>query len=440
MNEERSSNKTDFNSGRLSDLKKDEKALLVGIYLSSKEKEDCNEHLDELASLCDTYGVDVDQRLPCPLRKFDSASFLGKGKVEEIAKICEERKISIVIFDEEIAPHQQRNLEKAFKNIVIDRTELILGVFEKRAKTREAKIQVEVAQLRYQMPRLRRMWTHLSRQKVGGGGKGGHLKGEGEKQIEIDRLLVRKRVSRLQQELKQIKKQRDIQRVARKRNAVPSFAIIGYTNAGKSTLLNALTKAKAFVEDKLFATLDTTTRKFSLPNGQEILLIDTVGFIRKIPHTLIAAFKSTLEEAVEADILIHLVDVSRSGSENRIKSTEEVLKELKAEENPKILCFNKMDICTDKSEAMRLRLLFPKTIEISALEKTGFDELTEIMINQIALLRKRIKVKIPQSHYSLASELMREGRVISCEYVDNDIILDIEISKNLEKSVEAYLI
>lgn len=426
--------------GRLHHLdEKKNRAILVGVFFSSKEKEVCEESLHELAALCDTYGLEVVKKIPVPLHHFESSTYLGKGKCKEIGSFGEELLADVVIFDEEIYPHQQRNLEKILGRSVIDRTELILGVFAQRARTREAKIQVELAQCRYQLPRLTRLWTHLSRQKTGGG-KGGQLKGEGEKQIEIDKRIVKRKIAELQKELEEVKKHREVQKSKRKRQQIPTFAIIGYTNVGKSTLLNALTHADVLVENKLFATLDTTTRKFSLPNKQEILLIDTVGFIQKIPHSLVAAFKSTLEEALDADILIHLIDVSHRQAKEQAESTMKVLSELgPMKDRPIITCLNKVDLCVDRTSLLFFRLHYPKTIEISALTKEGFDQLFALMIEEISLLRKEVKLKIPQSHYALVSQLMSQGRVISCDYdEENHVLLHIEIPSFLEKEAALF--
>jgi GTP-binding protein HflX len=343
----------------------------------------------------------------------------------------------LILFDDEITPHQQRNLEKFFQRPVIDRTELIIEVFAQRAQTREAKLQIELAKVRYQFPRLKRMWTHLSRQSSGGGA---FVKGEGEKQIEIDRRLLRRRVDRLKKEIEDVAQQRITQRSLRQRRGVPTFAIVGYTNAGKSTLLKALTQADVLVEDKLFATLDTTTRKFELPNHQDILLIDTVGFIRKIPHTLVAAFKSTLEEAVHTDILLHLIDASHPMAESQAEDTMLVLKELGAAEHPMITVLNKVDQCENPAILAKLRLKYKKTVPISALHKTGFEELMDMMMKEISLLRKIIKARIPQSHYALVSELMREGKVVTCEYEENDILIEAEIPSHLEHKVQPFLL
>lgn len=426
--------------GRLHELgDRQNRAILVGAVLGSQFKAQAMEQLEELESLCTTYGMESLSKIACPLRSIDPATFIGKGKVEEIKALASELKADLVVFDDEISPQQQRNLEKEIERPVIDRTELILGVFAQRAHTREARIQISLASCRYQLPRLRRLWTHLSRQRTGGGGgKGGYLKGEGETQIEIDRRILRRQIDRLQEELEEVKKARATQRSFRQRTQIPTFAIIGYTNAGKSTLLNALTKADVLVEDKLFATLDTTTRKFILPNHQEILLIDTVGFIRKIPHHLVAAFKSTLEEAVYADILLHLVDVSNPAAELQAEATFDVLKQLKAEGRPMITVLNKIDRCEDRQRIHRFRIKYPKTVEISATEQTGFDALMEKMMEEIALMRKVVKLRIPQSQYAVVSELMREGKVISCEYEENDICLEVEIPRHLDRKVAAF--
>ncbi len=416
------------------------RALLVAAYTSKEGQKECLDHLEELSRLCDTYGLETVEKLPCSLRKPDAATYLGKGKIDELIAIVQEKAIDVVIFDDEISPNQQRNLEKLFQKAVIDRTELIIEVFAQRAQTREARLQIEMAKVKYQMPRLKRMWTHLSRQAGtgGAGGAGAYLKGEGEKQIELDRRLLKRRVDQLKEEIKAVHAQRHTQRSQRLRTGIPTFAIVGYTNAGKSTLLKALTKADVLVEDKLFATLDTTTRKFALPNRQEILLIDTVGFIRKIPHMLIAAFKSTLEEAVYTDILLHLVDVSHPEAELQAEATMHVLKELNALGRPVITVLNKIDACTETGRIYRMRLKYPKTVSISALNGEGFDQLLEMMSNEVASLRKVFKLRIPQSHYALVSELMREGRVLFCDYQENDILLQVEVPHRLEAKVKEF--
>lgn len=413
------------------------KAILVGTYLETKLKPQCEEQLEELQNLASTYGLETAAKIACPIRSYDAATFVGSGKVQEIKALAEGS--DLVIFDDELSPNQQRNLETILEKSVIDRTELIIGVFAQRARSREARIQVELAKCHYQLPRLKGLWTDLNRQRSGGAGSG-FSKGIGEKQSEVDRRLVRRQIDVLKKELEAVKKQRQTQRRLRERTGIPTFAIIGYTNVGKSTLLRALTDADVLVEDKLFATLDPTTRKYVLPNGQAILLVDTVGFIRKIPHQLVAAFKSTLEEAVHADILLHLIDISNPAAEMQAQATYDVLKELKATDTPILTVLNKVDECKDRTLVHRLRIKYPKTLEISALNNIGFDDLMDAMVREISNLRKRYKLRVPQSHYALVTEVMQEGKVISCEYEENDIVLEVEIPHHLEKKVANFVV
>lgn len=421
---------------------KQKHALLISVYKGNQQREICEEHLEELALLTKTYGVQVSAKVPCPIRKYDAATFVTEGKLQELVDLAHEKKVDMVIFDDEIAPSQQRNLEFSFKLPVMDRTGVILEVFAQRAQTKEARLQIELAKVKYQAPRLKKMWSHLSRQHGGGGGGGGggYLKGEGEKQIEIDRRLLKREIEQLQTELDEVKAVRDLQRASRIKSEIPVFSIIGYTNAGKSTLLNTLTAANVFVEDKLFATLDTTTRKYSLPNNQEILLIDTVGFIRKLPHLLVAAFKSTLEEALHADILIHLVDASHPMAEEQMSTTFEVLKELGAEKKPVITVLNKVDQCKDLAALNRLRLLYPKTIQISALKKEGLDSLQEMMIQELSRQRTIVQLRIPQSEYAKVGQVMRLGNILNQEYEENDVLLRVDLPKQEVGRLKKYII
>lgn len=411
-------------------------ALLIGLYRGSVTKEMCDEYLNELASLAATFGVPVVSKVACPIRRYDSATILASGKLDEIKEEIRTKQPTLVIFDEEITPAQQRNLEKIFKVAVMDRTELILEIFAQRAQTKEAKLQIELAKTKYEFPRLKRLWGHFSRQRM----SGGYLKGEGEKQIEIDRRLLKKKVEKLSKELKEVKKYRGTQRSARERSGIPTFAIIGYTNAGKSTLLNALTEARVFVEDKLFATLDPTTRKFILPNNQPILLTDTVGFIRKLPTALVAAFRSTLEAALQDDVLIHLIDLSHPLAEEQAETTYAVLEEMKVEKGAIITVLNKADLCDNPGKIHRLRLRYPKTVVISALHKTGFAELVKAMMEELAHRRQTVKVKIPQSLYSLVSQIRREGRVVYEEYEEDAVVLKAEVPVSLLHKLESFLI
>lgn len=417
------------------------RAFLISVYKGSDQKILCDEHLKELELLSETYGVDVVGSSPCGIRKYDAATFITEGKLQEMVDKSNEAEAELIILDDEITAAQQRNLEIIFKKPVMDRTGVILEVFAQRAQTKEANLQIELAKVKYQAPRLKRMWSHLSRQAGGGGGGnggGGYTKGEGEKQIEIDRRLLKQKIEVLQNEIAEVRAHRDTQRTQRVRQEIPVFAIVGYTNAGKSTLLNALTDSQVFVEDKLFATLDTTTRKFMLKNNQEILLIDTVGFIRKLPHLLVAAFKSTLEEAIQADILLHLVDVSHYMAEEQAETTYEVLKELGAGNKPIITVLNKVDKCQNKDMIQRMRLKYPKTVLISALNHTGFDDLQEAMVEELSRQRQVVDLRIPQSDYASVSEIMRLGNILHQDYEENDVILKVDLPAALAGKMRKY--
>ncbi len=418
-----------------------EKALLVSVYMGgADQKAVCEEHLKELELLVETYGAHTVHKIPCLLRKYDASTYVSAGKLEEIEKAIEQYKPNVVIFDDEITPSQQRNLQERLKMNVMDRTGVILEVFEQRAQTKEARLQVELANVRYQSPRLKHMWSHLSRQAGTGGASGGmYLKGEGEKQIELDRRMLKDKIKQLQDELDDVRGNRTQQRSARFRSEIPTFAIIGYTNAGKSTLLNSLTDAGVFVEDKLFATLDTTTRKFTLPNNQDVLIIDTVGFIRKLPHLLVAAFKSTLEESIEADILLHLIDASNPSALEQAETTFEVLKELGAKEKPIITVLNKIDALQDRSILQKLRIKYPHTIPISALTKEGFEELIDRMVEELKKQRKVVTLRIPQANYAVVSEVMRLGNVLNRDFEENDVLIKVDLPASLVGKVREYI-
>jgi GTP-binding protein HflX len=417
-----------------------QKALLIATFTMSTDREECHEHLKELSLLVDTYGVDTLYQEGVQLREIDASTFIRSGKLEELVQKARELRADFIVMDDEITPAQQRNLEEAFGMPVMDRTEVILGVFGMRAQTKEAKLQIDLAKKRYELPRLKRLWTHLSRQRGGGGGSsgGGYQKGEGEKQIEIDKRLIKDQIDKLNKEIAEVKLDRETQRIKRKRQEIPSFAIVGYTNAGKSTLLNALTDANVFVEDKLFATLDTTTRKFTLPNNQDILLVDTVGFIRKLPHLLIAAFKSTLEESLESDILLHVIDVNNPLAEEQAQATMEVLKELNADQKPIINILNKVDLCPTSPMITKLKIKYPKNVTLSGLQKSGFDDLFYLMVEEMKALRQFVVLQIPQSDYGVISELRRLGRVLKQEYEENDVIVHVEIPKILLSRYKDY--
>lgn len=410
------------------------RALLIGAYRGGDDKSVCEEHLNELARLAETYGVEPVEQIACPLRKVEVATYFGSGKIEELVQRARALHVQLILLDEEIGPSQQRTLELAFGMTVMDRTELILEVFAVHARTRESKLQIELAQARYQYPRLKRLWTHLSRERGGGY----YLRGAGEKQIEIDRRLLQQRIAQIEQDLVEVRRNRHIQRHRRIRTGIPVFAIVGYTNSGKSTLLNALTGAEVLVEDKLFATLDTTTRKFTLPNRQEILLIDTVGFIRKLPHQLIAAFKSTLEETVYADVLLNLIDASSSNALEQAKAVEGVLHELHAQARPTITILNKVDQVPDVDALGKLRVSYPRTVAISAKEGVGLDQLAQAMMEELWDMRREVNLRIPQEKYHLVTELIDQGEILFQQYIDNDVLLKARIPTTLLAKYEAF--
>jgi GTP-binding protein HflX len=340
--------------------KKSERAFLVGVELKSHSAWDVADSLDELAELATTAGVAVVgqgiQRLEAP----HSGTFIGAGKAEEFAKAAKEANADTVLFDEELSGAQARNLEEIFSAKVIDRTALILDIFAQRARTREGKLQVELAQLQYLMPRLTRYWTHLSRQR----GSTGSIGGEGESQLEADRRKTQERIEKIRHELTTVRRQRSTQREGRQRHQWPLASIVGYTNAGKSTLLNTLTGAEVLAEDMLFATLDPTTRRLRLPSNQNVLLSDTVGFIRKLPHGLVEAFKATLEEVVEADLLIHVVDTSHPNAPQQMEAVNAVLSEIGAQEKPTLMVFNKIDKAGAAELAAMYCQQFPKAVAV----------------------------------------------------------------------------
>lgn len=355
-----------------------EKVVLVGVIFPRQDKRLVFDHLEELKLLCKTAGGEVVKVFVQELKQPNPAFLIGKGKAEEIAQFVQENNISAIIFDDELTPTQVRNLENLAKCKVLDRSAVILDIFASHARTREAKTQVELAQYEYFLPRLTRQWTHLSKQ-FGGIG----TKGPGETQIETDRRIIKRKITTLQHKLKEIDTQRSTQR--KHREKFFKVVLTGYTNAGKSTLLNLLTDANVLVEDKLFATLDSTTRLVRTKNGFEFLLSDTVGFIRKLPHNLIASFRSTLIEIVYADLILHVVDASHPNKEEQIQVVEDTLREIKADKNKSLLVFNKIDLIQNKEELELLSMKYPDAVFISAergINISGLIEKIEKIIEQ----------------------------------------------------------
>src|SRR5689334_9535805 len=341
-----------------------ERALLIGLEQQGVSKWDLQDSLEELAELANSAGAEVVDTVTQKLQKPTAPYYIGKGKAESLKPALQDRQVTSVIFDDELSPAQGRNLENLLSRKVLDRTQLILDIFAQRARSREGRLQIELAQLQYLLPRLTRMWHHLSRQTGGIG-----TRGPGETQLEVDRRRVQERIARLERELEGVRKVRSVQRQGRKRHQWPVAAVVGYTNAGKSTLLNLMTGADVLAVDKLFATLDPTTRSFSLPNKQRVLLTDTVGFLRKLPHTLIESFKATLEEVSEADLLIHVVDLNHPRVDEQMAAVDSVIKELDAFGKQTLIVFNKIDLLENPELASIYCRRFPGSVAISA--KTG---------------------------------------------------------------------
>lgn len=389
-----------------------ERALLVGAQDHLTSLTEARDHLAELSDLVDSMGVGVIGSELVTLREPHPKYFIGSGKAEEITEELKRLEADCLVFDFELSPSQQRNWEQLTKLCVIDRQEVILDIFASRASTKEAVLQVELARMQYALPRLTRAWSHLSRQR--GGAKG--TRGEGEQQIEVDRRIVQKKIATYQKELKEVRKHRETQRKNRGKNLIPQAAIVGYTNAGKSSLLNALTGAGVLVEDKLFATLDPTTRKVTLPNKQDLLLTDTVGFIRKLPHALVEAFKATLEEAVLADFLIHVVDVTSPQIEENWNTTLSVLEELGAHDKPMITVFNKVDLDVNPVMRVRLKNIYPGCVFVSAHTKEGFEELSNLLINMATGALEIINLRIPPHRHDIIAMAYEKGNVLHIDY------------------------
>lgn len=397
-----------------------ERVFLIGVELKSADTSSLRESLDELAELATSAGGEVigegTQKLETP----NAATYIGKGKAGEFAKFCAEHNVDTVIFDDELSPAQTRNLEKIFEIKILDRTALILDIFSQRARTREGKLQIELAQLQHLLPRLTRFWGHLSRQKGGIGMRGG----EGESQLEADRRKVSERIDRLERDLDAVRRQRETQRAGRQRNQWPLASIVGYTNAGKSTLLNKLTGAEVLAKDILFATLDPTTRRLRLPTNQNILLTDTVGFIKKLPHGLVEAFKATLEEVVQADLLLHVVDVSHPQADEQIAAVNAVLNEIGAGDKPTMMVFNKVDQLDGGSPEYngagtltRLHELYPNSVAISAKTGAGVEELLSEISSQIRPERELLELRIPHEAAAAIARLHKVGQVLERRYL-----------------------
>lgn len=419
----------------VTERKKDQKtqALLIGVEFPNQEDE--NILLDELAELVKTVGIEVVAKKCISIKAPQARYLMGTGKAEEIFELLEALECDMLIFDNELTPAQQRNWEVLTNVPVADRQAVILEIFSQRARTKEAVLQVELAQQEYFLPRLKRAWTHLSRQKGGGA----MARGMGEKQIEVDSRIVRDRIAKLKRELKEVIKQRATQRRQRQRVPLPTAAIVGYTNAGKSSLLNALTDSDVLAEDKLFATLDPTTKRLKLPNGQILLVTDTVGFVRKLPHNLVDAFKATLEETLHADFLIHVADITSKDLEQHIRTTTQVMRELGAQDKKVLMVFNKVDAIEDNAPLInRLQLHHEGAIFVSALTNEGIPALLREIEVYLETLASFMQLLIPHDRYDLINKLHKMGAVKTERAEEEGVYVTGNIPRRLLKEVEAF--
>lgn len=397
-----------------------ERSFLVGVILPERETDEkgssfwsvTEETLEELGKLAEAAGTEVVGEMVQRRSRIDSATYIGSGKVQELRGMVEKTEADVVIFDNDLAPGQTRNLEKELNVKVLDRTELILDIFARRAQTKEARLAVELAQLEYSLPRLKRMWTHLSRQKKGVG-----LRGPGETQLEVDRRLAQKRIADLKVELAEVQKRKE--REVASRNQTRTVSLIGYTNAGKSTLMNALTGSDVFVKDQLFATLDTRTRRWFLPGWGPILLSDTVGFVRNLPHHLVASFRATLEEARRADLLLHVADGSNPMVLFQIQAAYEVLEQIGIHQKETLLVINKIDQMKDEYQLQTIRNHYPEALGISAATGVGLEELAQAVSDHLSRDFPTIDVEMEASNGKLMAYLSNYGEIFSREFTED---------------------
>lgn len=400
------------------------------------------EALEELSRLLDTLGIDAEERYSVQIRQSNPRLLIGSGKADEIIKYSQEHEVDYIVFDDELTPSQQRNWERSSGISTMDRHQVILDIFGKRARTREARLQVELAQMEYQLPRLTRAWTHLSRQR--GGTRG--TRGEGEKQIEYDKRMITERITKLRRELERVEKQRATRRKRRRDVPVPTAAIVGYTNAGKSSLLRALTDAEVQIENKLFATLDPTTRRVALPDSREVLLTDTVGFIRKLPHDLVDAFHSTLEEAVLADFLIHVVDGSSPEAVAFYHETNRVLEELGAGDKPVITLLNKSDRVTDDHRLEALISAINRVdgerpiVRFSAKNGLGTEELLREIQTLVQTFHPEREYLLPHDRHDLVAHLHRNGVILTEEYHNEGVHIRASVPESAHAAVAEYAV
>lgn len=420
-----------------------ENALLIGAYFRREDAAETADLMEELKELVGTLGIGIADAVMPFVREPSSRHLMGSGKAAELMAHAKALGCDCIIFDNELSPAQQRAWEEESGMCVIDRQEVILDIFNLRARTREARLQVALARMEYSMPRLTRMWAHLDRQRgaggTGGGGDGA-ARGMGESQLEIDRRLALKRVDKLKADLAEVRKQRDTQRKERSRVPVPHGAIVGYTNAGKSSLLNTLTKSDVLAENKLFATLDTSTRRMEMPDGQQVLLTDTVGFVRKLPHDLVQSFRATLEEAALADFLIHVVDASHASAETFLETTTTVLDEIGAGGKKTILAFNKIDLITDPERVQELEHRHPDAVMISIKTGAGMETLLD-RIHQMVFDRVvRLDLRLPMNRLDLLALAHEEGKVLHEDFGPEAAVVQCVVPKRIASRFEKFKI
>jgi GTPase len=410
-----------------------EKACLVGCYSSSRGRERAEESLAELEALAEAAGARVLARLLQERPSPDPATFVGKGKVEELRTLVETLALDLIVFDDELSPGQQRNLENRTECKILDRTQLILDIFSRRARTREGKLQVELAQLNYLLPRLVGKGTMLSRLGAGIG-----TRGPGETRLEMDRRRIRSRLALLRREIDRVGLHRRQQRSKRQGIPVPVVALVGYTNAGKTTLFNALTQAGALESRQLFSTLDPLLRRVTLPNRLEMVLSDTVGFVRKLPHDIVAAFRATLEEVREADLLLHVIDVSSANWKEQASAVEEVLRELTAQNKPTTDVYNKADLLPAGTNPAGL----PGTRGVLVSARTGFGlrELEDLIASQLESFTMRLELKVPYDRAALLSRLHDQGQIRAKSFEKDGILLEVEVPRSAVRSLREYVV
>jgi GTPase len=396
---------------QLIDRERRERIVLVGVAIPPRTIDDAEAGLDELAALVDTAGADETARIVQRRDQPDLTWFVGKGKAEELRTVSETVDADTVVFDTELSPAQSRNLEKLLGRTAIDRTAVILDIFAQNAKSSAGKAQVELAQLRYWLPRLKGKGDALSQQAGSAGGGLGARRGPGETKLEVDRRRVRERIARLEQQLRDHEKVRQVQRKGRRRNRTAAVTLVGYTNAGKSTLLNQLTQAGVLVEDRLFSTLDPTTRRLDLPGGEVVLLSDTVGFVRQLPHALVEAFKSTLDEVAESDVLVHVVDASSADPEGNIAAVQAVLHDIGADHVPQVMVFNKTDVAWPERVDWLLDRYAP-ACAVSAVTGDGVESFLTLLGDQIRSLTMVTELVVPYDRGDVLAALHREGEVL----------------------------